>query len=397
MSASLGIMYNNLNYALSINSDALLKLQEQAATGQRVNRPSDDPSDAYRILDLNTQSRMMSNYSQNISDVTDLLEVASTAIENVQSNIADARVKATQIITGTFTDEGSQRNIMGLAINDILEQVVFLANSQHLGQYIFGGNDSSTVPYQAQRVDNKITSVTYQGSEISRTVEVAPGVTASVTLAGSDVFGANTSGTPIFYGTTGAKAGSGTSSVQGDVWLTVTNDGTNYKLSIDDGLTYVTVPAGGSENQAVTDSRTGKVLYVDTREITSTGVEPIRVPGTYDVFGTLISVRDLLLNSKDLSASQLQELREKMVDSLDEVDNAIAQQITAVGGKITSLSNLKDTLDTLDANATEQSDTLSQADISQVAIDLSRRQTLYQMSLQVAGKMFSLSLLDFIE
>lgn len=397
MSASLGIMYNNVNYALSINSEALLKLQEQAATGQRINRPSDDPSDAYRILDLDSQSRTMGNYSQNISDVTDFLSVASTAIENVQSNVADARTKATQIITGTFTDEGSQRNIMGQAINDILEQVLFLANSQHLGQYVFGGNNTGAVPYQAQRVDGKITGVTYQGSDAARTVEVAPGVTATAALAGSDVFGSDTSGVPIFYGTTGAKAGTGTSSVQGDVWLTVTNDGSNYKLSIDDGLTYVTVPSGGSDNQVVTDSRTGKTLYVDTRNITSTGVESIRVPGTYDVFGTLISVRDMLLNSKNLSASQLQQLREKMMDSIDEVDHALAQQMTAVGGKIASLSNLKDTLDTLSSNAKDQSDTLSQADISQVAIDLSRRQTLYQMSLQVAGKMSSLSLLDFIQ
>jgi flagellar hook-associated protein 3 FlgL len=397
MSASLGIMYNNVNYALSINSEALLRLQEQAATGQRVNRPSDAPSDAYRILDLDSQSRTLSNYSQNISDVTDLLNVASTAIENVQTNIADARTKVTQIITGTFTDEGSQRNIMGQAINDILEQVLFLANSQHLGQYIFGGNNTTSAPYEAQRANGMITGVSYQGSDTARTVEVAPGVTAPATLTGSETFGSNTSGTPVFYGTTGAKAGTGTSSVQGDVWLTVTNDGSNYKLSIDDGLTYTTVPAGGSENQAVTDSRTGKVLYVDTRNITTTGIEPVRVPGTYDVFGTLISVRDLLLNSKNLSTSQLQELREKMADSLDEVDKTLAQQMTAVGGKISSLTNLKDTLDTLSGNATEQSDTLRQADISQVAIDLSRRQTLYQMSLQVAGKMLSLSLLDFIQ
>jgi flagellar hook-associated protein 3 FlgL len=390
-------MYNNVNYALSINSDALLRLQEQAATGQRVNRPSDDPSDAYRILDLDSQSRIMSNYAKNISDVTDLLAVGSTAIQEVQSNIADARAKVAQIITGTITDDGNQRSIMGQAINDILEQVVFLANSQHLGQYIFGGNNSSDVPYQIQRADGKISSVTYQGSDTARTVEVAPGVTASATLAGSDIFESNTSGVPIFYGSTGVKAATGTSSVQGDVWLTVTNDGSNYKLSIDDGQTYVTVLAGGSDNQAVTDSRTGQVLYVDTRTITSTGVEPIRVPGTYDAFGTLISVRDLLFNSRGLSTSQLQQLREKMMDSLDEVNKTLAQQMTAVGGKEASLSNLKDTLDTLDANAKEQSDTLSQVDISQVAIDLSRRQTLYQMSLQVAGKMFSLSLLDFIK
>jgi hypothetical protein len=84
-------------------------------------------------------------------------------------------------------------------------------------------------------------------------------------------------------------------------WLTVEHDGTNYRLSIDDGATWVTVPAGGQANQAVTDSRTGRVLYVDTTGIQSTGTELVRVPGTYDIFGTLISLRDLLLNPKGLS------------------------------------------------------------------------------------------------
>ncbi|GAG40756.1 unnamed protein product, partial [marine sediment metagenome] len=39
---------------------------------------------------------------------------------------------------------------------------------------------------------------------------------------------------------------------------------------------------------------------------------------------------------------------------------------------------------------------LQQADIAQIAIDLSRREVLYQMSLAVAAKLMSLSLLDYI-
>jgi flagellar hook-associated protein 3 FlgL len=395
MSASLGAMYNNINYALSINSDALLRLQEEAATGQRVNRPSDDPSDAYRILVLNAQSQNLSNYSKNISDIYDLLDNCSTAIQEIQSNIANARTQATQIISGTYGE--SQRSLAAQAIDNILEQVVSLANSKQLGHYVFSGNDSTTMSYKVERINGRICSVTYAGSDTARTVEVAPGVTMASNMVGDNVFRLNTRGVPVFYGTTGAKAGTGTSSVQGDIWLSVTQDGSGYKLSIDDGATYVTVPSGGSENQAVTDSRTGRVLYVDTRGINSTGIEPIRVPGTYDVFGTLITVRDLLLNSKGLSDSQLQQLREAMVSSLDEVNQMLAKQMTAVGGQLSALSNLKDTLDTIGSKAKEQSDILSQADISQVAIDLSRRQTLYQMSLQVAGKLFSLSLLDFIK
>jgi flagellar hook-associated protein 3 FlgL len=395
MGASLGATYNNINYALSINSDALLRLQEQAATGQRINRPSDGPSDAYRILDLDAQSRILSSYSKNISDITDLLDNCTATIQEIQSNIAKARTQVTQIISGTYSD--TDRSNASQAVDNILEQIVSLANLKPSGQYLFSGSDSNTESYRVERTDGKITGVSYQGSDTARTVEVAPGVTVKSTIVGDEVFRSNTPDAPIFYGSTGAKAGTGTSSVIGDVWLSVTYDGSNYRLSIDGGLTYVTVPPDGSENQAVTDSRTGRVLYVDTTEINSTGVEPVRIPGTYDVFGTLITIRDLLSNSRGLSNSQLQQLHEAMISSLDEVDRTLARQWTAVGGQSSSLGSLKDTLDTIKSTAEEQSAILSQADISQVAIDLSRRQTLYEMSLQIAGRLFSLSLLDFIE
>jgi flagellar hook-associated protein 3 FlgL len=398
MAVSLGIMYNNVNYALSVNSEALLKLQEQAATGQRINRASDDPSDAYRVLSLASQISDYENYTANLQDVSDLLEVSSTTIQSVMDNISSARTLITQITTGTFTEDGSQRKIASQKIDDLLEQAVSLCNTQHLNQYIFSGNASGTAPYVIERSsDGRITSVKYQGSDSARQVEVAPGVTSDTLLVGSNVFQADSRSTPVFYGASGAKAGTGTSTVTGDVLLSVTNDGTNYKLSIDNGLTYTTVPAGGEANTAVTDSTTGQVLFVDTRSLTSTGTEAVRVPGTYDVFSALISARDMLLNDQNFSASELEKLRTDMVSSLEEVGDELAGQLTKIGGKIGSLENLKSSMDDLKSRAQDESDGISQADISQIAIDLSRRETLYEMSISVASKLFSLSLLDFIE
>ena len=65
-------------------------------------------------------------------------------------------------------------------IDSILEQIVSLANSQYSGEYVFSGNDSGTIPYKVERTDDKISSVTYQGSDTARTVEVAPGVTGRI-------------------------------------------------------------------------------------------------------------------------------------------------------------------------------------------------------------------------
>ncbi|MHC4072822.1 MAG: flagellin N-terminal helical domain-containing protein, partial [Planctomycetota bacterium] len=63
MSGTLNTTYDNVNYALHLNSEAMARLQEQAATGSKVNRTSDDPSVSYRVLGLNSQIASLQNYT----------------------------------------------------------------------------------------------------------------------------------------------------------------------------------------------------------------------------------------------------------------------------------------------------------------------------------------------
>ena len=69
MAGSLTSIYQNVSYALNLNAEALMKLQEQAASGNHVNRASDSPSDAYRILTLNSQERSLANYEEHVTDL----------------------------------------------------------------------------------------------------------------------------------------------------------------------------------------------------------------------------------------------------------------------------------------------------------------------------------------
>ncbi len=199
---------------------------------------------------------------------------------------------------------------------------------------------------------------------------------------------------PVFLGDTGAQPGTGTSNIRGYAWLTVTYNGSNYELSINDGAS--TVVADGTTNQAVTNSITGQVLYVDSSGIDSTGVELVSVPGTYDVFSTLITLRDTLENERGLSESQLQELRNDLVDSLDDLHKLLVQDSVSTGSKIGFLDDLKDSLNKIKYNAEDSTTRLQEADIAQIAIDLARREILYQMSLSVAARLLSMSLFDFI-
>lgn len=394
MSGSLTSIYDSVSYALNLHTKAITSLQEQASTGNRVNRASDSPSEAYRILGLNTQNRLLDGYQESITELIGTLEISSTIIEGMASELADTRTLLTQIVGGIQDSEGQQR--IADKINSTLEQVVSLANTKHASQYLFGGSDTGTVPYTVEREGGYITKVVYQGSDEARRIDVASSVSIEGCHVGDDIFRTNDRKPPLFSGASGAKAGTGTSNVQGDVWLTVEHDGTNYRISIDDGATFVTVPAGGAANQAVTDSRTGQVLYVDTTEIGRTGQELVRVPGTYDLFGTLISIRDTLLNNRGLSYQDLLNTVDRAVAGVEEVRNRLTQADVSTGSKIGFLNRLKSNLEDMQFNTEDEITRLQQADISQIAIDLSRRGVLYEMSLNVVGKLMSTSLLDFI-
>ncbi len=394
MSGTLSTIYNNISFALHLHTEALSRLQEQASTGSRINRPSDDSSRAYQVLGLNSQESSMKNYIDTLAEVMDTLEYSSTIVEEMISYFTQVQTRLTQITSGIYDEESRKRTAE--EINDILEHMVLLANSERMGQHLFGGGDTASAPYVAQRTDGEITSVSYQGSDENRNIEVGPGVQSSAYYVGDEIFCSDDRSAALFSGGTGAQAGTGTSNITGSVWLTVIHDGSNYKISIDDGASYATVPAGGDSNQVVTDSRTGKILYVDTTGMNNTGVELVRVPGTFDIFNTLITIRDVLRNEKGLSEAQLQELRGSLFDSVEEMQNLLVQNSVVTGTKIGFMDDLQQSLEQIKYHAEDEATRLSQADIAQVAIDLSRREVLYEMSLSVAAKIMSLSLLDYL-
>jgi len=408
MSGTLNNIYSDVSFAVHLHTEAIARLQEQASTGSRVNRASDDPSNAHRILGLNSQGRSLENYMDNISEAIDTLDMSHDIIlgEEIGGGegyggiipaLREAKTLISQVTSGSYGEESRKRTAE--AVNNILEHIVSLANTKRVNQYLFGGDDTASAPYVAEYTDGEITSVTYQGSLEDRNIEVAAGVESSAFCVGDNIFRSNDRGDPIFIGDTGAKAGTGTSSVRGAVWLTVTEpvSGT-YRLSIDDDPTsYVDVAVPpGSANTMVTHAETGEVLYVDTTGITSTGTDMVSVPGTHDIFNTLITIRDILRNERDLPEAQLQELRENSLTFLDEVSNLLVQGSVSIGAKMGFLENLKNSLENVKYNTEDEVSRLEEADIAQIAIELSRREVLYQMSLSVAARLMSMSLLDFL-
>ncbi len=89
-------------------------------------------------------------------------------------------------------------------------------------------------------------------------------------------------------------------------------------------------------------------------------------------------------------------MRDNAVISLSEVGNLVTEKSVSVGARIGFLQGLRNMLEDTSFNIKNETAILGDADITEVAIDLSQREVLYQMSLSVAARLLSTSLLDFI-
>jgi len=388
MSYSFDGIYRSTSWALQEHMTAMALLQEQVTTGSRINRSSDAPSDANRLLTLNSSSSKLSHYMKEIEDLSGRLSMAGSQFDMISDQVTDFRTR----VTSAMSQGKDGRKIVAGVMNGIIEMVVSLANSEHEGQKLFGGDDSKSTPYLVERSGGEITRVYYQGSYKERKVEVAENVEISSVFVGDDIFREDNRQPPELIGNeTGVTLGTGTSTVQGYSELEITTSGPNYVISIDGGLSSVTVPVGGEANTAVTDSRTGKVLYLDTTTITGTGKASVHVPGSYDIFNLMITMRDLLASDDDVEA-QLNALG----DELEGVHSKITVGFSVIGGRATTLDLMRDGFENVKYNNDDEKSRLADADIAQVSVDLLQRETLYQMSLGIAGKLLSTSLMDFI-
>jgi flagellar hook-associated protein 3 FlgL len=165
-------------------------------------------------------------------------------------------------------------------------------------------------------------------------------------------------------------------------------------FSTDGGLT--TVPIGFSDSEAVTDSRDGSLLYVGSADIARTGVDPVSVTGALDLFRVLINLRDAIANDANLPSSRQTALLNQDVGALAGIMDHVTVWTTTNGAQLQALSGLNDVLNNRQALAKQQSSALENADITEVASELARRQVLYQMALATTSKLLSLSIVNYM-
>jgi flagellar hook-associated protein 3 FlgL len=168
----------------------LAQLQEQLATGRRVNRPSDEPG-AY------TQSRSIQLLTQRYEQYARTLAVGKawlTATEDALNTLTELFQSAYEegLRMATDTAAASDRATTASLLAQRLEAVLDQLNARHNDAYLFAGTRTNTAPFQRSG-----TIIVYTGNNQQRLIEIAPGLTAATSLTGDQVWEVDENGDGI--------------------------------------------------------------------------------------------------------------------------------------------------------------------------------------------------------
>ena len=115
----------DVEYNIQQSNQALATAEQQVATGQRVNQPSDDPAASANLVTSLAASASVDQYTSNIGAVTSQLQTADSAISSVVTNLTSAISLGTEGGTGTTSD--SQRQSIATQVQGVLGNVVSAA------------------------------------------------------------------------------------------------------------------------------------------------------------------------------------------------------------------------------------------------------------------------------
>lgn len=185
----------NALYNIQQGRARLDKLQELASSGQKVNRPSDDPVSSGLLLDMGDRIKAIDKYTSSIGKATTWAQFTDTALTGISDILNE-----TQKLMGTINSGSGDPSLRQNAANqlaDLKKQIVEMANTQMGDQYIFGGAINNSAPFS-------IANNNYSGDSTQLTIEIAQNTTQAVSITGDRlILGTSTpAGTLPKYGST---------------------------------------------------------------------------------------------------------------------------------------------------------------------------------------------------
>jgi len=323
----------------------LADLQHQISSGQKNLRPSDNPADASRSLNLQQTLSQTEQYQSNINQAQGRLELEDTILTDVTSLLQRVKGLALQANNGSLSPVD-----MSAISQEVVErkgELLSLANSRDAnGDYLFAGLQGRTEAF-AKSGSGDLYGVGFQGDQGAREIQISPSRRIQDADSGSGLFlNVNSpAGVTLKASLTNLGQVSGSSAFVTDVSLSTQhpyqiNFTTPTTFSVVDSVTATTVVANAAyvEGQSIEFEGLKITLQGGAQAGDQVGVAASK---KQDVFSTLNKFIDALKSSSSVNNNN-GKLSGVLAQSISELDAAISNSVeyqTQLGGRLSSLDS----------------------------------------------------------
>lgn len=170
-------LMNNYMVNLNRNLQYMKKYQNQLATGKEVSRPSDDPFTVIRAMNFDRAIEQNEQHSKNIDYARGWVNVTDAALQETVDVVQNIRERTIYASNGTHSD--TERKAIADEVNQNIQQLVQIANTNYDGRYILGGHNTTETPFEVVG-PGEIAINHGDGGTITR--EISPKVTMDINV-----------------------------------------------------------------------------------------------------------------------------------------------------------------------------------------------------------------------
>lgn len=144
-------MMNSYLKDVQKNLQGMNKINNQISTGNQVNKVSDDPLKAVKIMNLNNEISDIERYNSNVDEVNGWLDMTDNALDKVGTLSSEIKTLLTSI-SGTFSKD--EMKAVSSEVNEKIKQIGEAFNTSYGGKYIFGGIITDEPPVKVNVDEN---------------------------------------------------------------------------------------------------------------------------------------------------------------------------------------------------------------------------------------------------
>lgn len=171
------IVRENLLRNITADSGRLARAQAQVASGLRFQKASEDPVGAETVIRLDGRLRALEQYQRNINAAKTRTGTEEVALDQITNILTRAKELAVSQASSTATQQS--RTISAGEVDQMLKQVIQLGNTKIGNEYVFGGTQASSPPFQADG--------TFLGDAVRRQARIGSGYVIDTNHSGQEL------------------------------------------------------------------------------------------------------------------------------------------------------------------------------------------------------------------